>query len=190
MVLFTGQAGRIVLGVLALIGIRLFYKYVRIVEIVVAFLVLAQLAAYVIPRFTFNKSESDSAIFPEAASSSTFESNRSGPKRLFERSLSERRQEEIQMHLRRLEMAAVATASTSNEEDDYEPYMRPTGIPRSHGEVIHRQLSYQGSYIGLETRPSRPSRNQGEEIQRHLQRLAMAAAAADAGVANVSPSLL
>lgn len=160
MALLPGQAGRILLGCFAIVGIHLIYQYMRIVQIIITVLVLAQLAACVIPLFTSTKFQSGSAIVTEPPSTSELENNFPGSNRAPQRSPS-RQEEEIQRHLQRLEMAAVATASTSNE----------------------------GYHIGPEdTRPTRALRRQGEEIDRHLGRLAMAAAAADAAVANVASS--
>jgi hypothetical protein len=186
MALLPWQAGSIILGLGAIVFIRLIYKYLRFVEIIIAVLVLAQLASYLIPRFTSiisNFLEGTSAPQSEAPGSSTLGSN------VFEPSKPSRRQEEIQMHLRRLDIAAGSTPSSS--------YVGVVGsnmgwIPPPSEEVIHRIPSFDGNQvgfdaspsaplfeanqIGLERRPSAPRRRQGEDIQMHLQRLAMAAA--------------
>jgi hypothetical protein len=186
MALLPWQAGSIILGLGAIVCIRLIYKYLRFVEIIIAVLVLAQLAAYLIPRLTSiisNFLEGSSAPHSDAPGSSTVEPD------YFEPNKPSRRQEEIQMHLRRLDMAVGAPATST-----YDGFIGSNAgwIPQPPEEVIQRfpsfertevgletqpsAPSYEGIQVGLNTRPTAPPRRQREDIQRHLQRLAMAAA--------------
>ncbi|CAM6096899.1 unnamed protein product [Calypogeia fissa] len=168
MAVVRSPAGRTLLRCLAIVGILVVYKYLIFVKIIIACLVISEIAAWIIPFVTPTRSErssTTSTFFTPESNISDNDDSHTGPYRPHWRQ-DERKQEE-EIHERDLKQFSA------------QPEGSPTNFMPNF--VVAPNISSE-SIRAVPTRSS--NRRQKEDIDRHLQRLAMAAAAAEAAAAG------